>query len=208
MENLSVIWAFWLDAQTVVMLLLELNSPCLTNRQLSLGWQRLIPSENGQKWMGKMGYQFNFCPYPMQDLPNWIQYLPDRISRIRVCRYFGLQNWRVFFLSFQMFPVGWELWELESSDGPKFLVFGTATRSKLPAEFSRFSSRSFTIKTTESGPKSRVHSVPLLETVYCIVLNVKERVVSWRKVWKKKRNINICCNKRASGSVTRLFHVK
>ena len=51
----------------------------------------------------------------------------------------------------------------------------------------RFSSISFTLKTTESGPKSKNYSVPLLKTVNCIVLIVKERVFSWRKVWKKKR---------------------
>ena len=42
--------------------------------QLKLGEQRLIPpSENRQRWMGKMGYQFQVdkhCPYPLQDLSN------------------------------------------------------------------------------------------------------------------------------------------
>ena len=53
--------------------------------------------------------------------------------------------------------------------------------------FVRFSSRSFTLKPTESGPKSKIHCVLLLETVNCIVLIVNERVVSWRKAWKMKR---------------------
>ena len=66
----------------------------------------------------------------------------------------------------------------------KFLSAGQQQR---PSGFSRelivsFSSRSFTLKTTESGRKSEVHCVPLLETVNCIVLIVKERVVSLRKV--------------------------
>ena len=78
MDDFSVIWEARLDAQTLVLLLLllllELNSPCPPHRQLLLGWQRLIPpSENRQRWMGKMGYQFQVdkqCPYPLQDLPN------------------------------------------------------------------------------------------------------------------------------------------
>ena len=73
-RNLSVICGVRLDAQTLVLLLLlELNSPCLRHRHLLLGWQRLIPCENRQRWMGKMGYQFQVkkhCLYPLQDLPN------------------------------------------------------------------------------------------------------------------------------------------
>ena len=49
-EDFSVIWDVQLDAQTLVLLLLELNSPCLPHRQLLVGWQRLIPpSENRQR---------------------------------------------------------------------------------------------------------------------------------------------------------------
>ena len=51
----------------------------------------------------------------------------------------------------------------------------------------KFSSRSFTDKTTESGQKFKIHCVPLLETVNCLALIVKERVSSWRKVWKTKK---------------------
>ena len=73
-DNFSVISEVRLDAQTLVLLLLELNSPCLPRRQLLLGWQRLIPrSENRQGWMGKKGYLLQVdkhCPYPLQDLPN------------------------------------------------------------------------------------------------------------------------------------------
>ena len=76
MDDLSVIWGVRLDAQTLVLLLLlELNSPCLPHRQLLLGWQRLIPSENRPRWMGNMGYQFQVnkhCPYPLHYIPNWI----------------------------------------------------------------------------------------------------------------------------------------
>ena len=81
-----------------------------------------------------------------------------------------------------MFPVEWELWELEASDCPKILVFGTTNNqavSGISKELIvRFSSRSFTLKATESGPKSKIHCVPLSETVKCIALIVKERVVS------------------------------
>ena len=74
MDDFSVIWGFRLDAQTLVLLLLEPNSPCLPHHQLLLGWKRLVPpSENRQRWMGKVGYRFQVnkhCPYPLQDLPN------------------------------------------------------------------------------------------------------------------------------------------
>ena len=45
MDDFSVIWEVRLDAQTLVLLLLllELNSPYLPQRQLFLGWQRSIP---------------------------------------------------------------------------------------------------------------------------------------------------------------------
>ena len=43
MDDFSVIWEVRLDAQTLVSLLLELNSPYLPHRQLLLGWQRSIP---------------------------------------------------------------------------------------------------------------------------------------------------------------------
>ena len=140
MDDFSVIWGVRLDAQTLVLfLLLELNSPCLSHCQFSLGWQRLILlSKNRQSWLGKMGYQFQVdrhCPYPLQDLPSWIQCLLGRIARIHSCRYLVLQQWRVLLLSSQMFLLAWELWELEASDCPKILVVGTATKTKLPAEF-------------------------------------------------------------------------
>ena len=74
MDDFSVIWEARLDARTLVLMLFELNSPCLPNRQLLLGWQRLIPpSEKRQRWMGKMEYHIQVdkqCPYPLQDLPN------------------------------------------------------------------------------------------------------------------------------------------
>ena len=42
MDDFSVISEVRLDVQTLVLLLLlELNSPCLSHRRLSLGWQRL-----------------------------------------------------------------------------------------------------------------------------------------------------------------------
>ena len=72
----------------------------------------------------------------------------------------------------------------------------------------RFSSRYFKLKTTESGTMSKIHCVPLLETVICIVLIVKERVVSWRKFWKMKRKVNFCGNKADNTSVTGSFHIK
>ena len=138
-DDFSVIWGFRFDTQTLA-LLLELNSPCLPHRQILLSWQRLIPSENRQRWMGKMGFQFQVkkhCPYPLQDLPNWLQCLRDQIARIPSCRYFVLQHWRVLLLSFQMFPVGWEFCKLEVSDSPRTLVFRTAIKTRLPAEFPR-----------------------------------------------------------------------
>ena len=49
MDGFSVICVVWWDAQTMVLLLLELNSPCLPHLQLLLGWQWLIPSENRQR---------------------------------------------------------------------------------------------------------------------------------------------------------------
>ena len=48
MDNFSEFWGVRWDAQTLVLLLLELNSPCLPHRQLIMGWERLIPSENRQ----------------------------------------------------------------------------------------------------------------------------------------------------------------
>ena len=70
MEDFLVI----LDAQTLVLLLLlDLEFPCPPHRQLLLSWQRLIASKSRQKWIGKMGYQFQvnkLCTYPLQDLPN------------------------------------------------------------------------------------------------------------------------------------------
>ena len=142
MGNFSVMWVFRLDAQTLVwLLLLELNSPCLHHLQLLLGWPWLIPplpSGNRQRWTEKTGYQFQVnkhCPYPLQDLLNSIQCLLYRIVRIPSCRCLVLQDWRVLLLSFQLFLVGWDFWELEATDCPKILVFGTATRTKLPAEF-------------------------------------------------------------------------
>ena len=38
MDDFSVISEVRLDAQTLVWLLLELNSPCLPHRELLLGW--------------------------------------------------------------------------------------------------------------------------------------------------------------------------
>ena len=74
LDDFSVTWEARLDAQTLVLMLLELNSPCPPRRQLLLGRQRSIPpSENRQRWMEKMGYRFQVdkhCPYPLQDLPN------------------------------------------------------------------------------------------------------------------------------------------
>ena len=58
MDDFSVIWGVRWDAQTLAFLLLELNSACFPHRQLFLGWSRLIPSENRQRWMGKMRYHF------------------------------------------------------------------------------------------------------------------------------------------------------
>ena len=57
LDDFSVISEVWLDAQTLVLLLLlELISPCLAHRQLLLCWYRLIPpSENRQRCMGKRG---------------------------------------------------------------------------------------------------------------------------------------------------------
>ena len=69
----------------------------------------------------------------------------------------------------------------------------------------RLSSRSFTLKTIESGPKSKVLCVRLLETVKCIVLIVNERVVSWKKVWKTKRKFYLCCNKTTNRNARWLF---
>ena len=58
-DDFSVISGARLDAQTLVLMLLELSSPCLPHRQLILGWHRLIPpSQNRQRRMGKLGYQF------------------------------------------------------------------------------------------------------------------------------------------------------
>ena len=59
MDDFSVTWGIRLDAQTLVflllLLLLELSYPCLRHRQLLLGWQLLIPSENRQRWGGENG---------------------------------------------------------------------------------------------------------------------------------------------------------
>ena len=49
MDDFLVTWGVGWDAQTLVLLLLEPKSPCLPHRQLSLGWQRLIPSESRQR---------------------------------------------------------------------------------------------------------------------------------------------------------------
>ena len=59
MDDFSVVSEVRLDAQTMVLMSLELNFPCLPHRQLLLGWQRLIvPSENRQTLMGKWGIIF------------------------------------------------------------------------------------------------------------------------------------------------------
>ena len=57
MDDFSAVWGVRLDAQTLMLLLLlELNSPCLPRRQLLLCWQRLIPPfENRQKMDGENG---------------------------------------------------------------------------------------------------------------------------------------------------------
>ena len=47
MDDFLVFWGVRWYAQTL--LLLELNSPCLSHRQLLLGWQRLITTENCQR---------------------------------------------------------------------------------------------------------------------------------------------------------------
>ena len=137
MDDFSVIWGVRLDAQTLVLLLFELNSPCLSHCQLLLGWQRLIPSENCQRWMWKMGYQFQVDKHSISTAgSSQLNSMSSRSdSSYPLVSYLVLQHWRVPLLSFQMFPVGWELWELEASDCPKILVFGTATKTKLPAEF-------------------------------------------------------------------------
>ena len=94
MEDFSVICGVRLDAETMVLLLLELNSPCLPHRQLLLGWQRLIPpSENRQRWMRKMSSRsdssyplvFVYCaPTPestsslISNVPCWLGVLGTR----------------------------------------------------------------------------------------------------------------------------------
>ena len=122
-DDFSVVWGVPLNAQTLVLLLLELISPCLPHRQLLLVWQWLVPKENRQTWMGKMGYQFQVdkhCPNPLQDLPNLNECLLYRISRIPSCWYFVLQHWRALLLSFQMFPVVWEFTQFS----PLHFIFG------------------------------------------------------------------------------------
>ena len=44
MVDFSVIWEARLDAQTVVLMLLELNSPCLPHRQVFIGLAAVDPS--------------------------------------------------------------------------------------------------------------------------------------------------------------------
>ena len=45
-HDFSVIWGVWVDAQTRVLLLLELNSPCLPLRPTQWGFQLIPPSIN------------------------------------------------------------------------------------------------------------------------------------------------------------------
>ena len=71
-----------------------------------------------------------------------------------------------------------------------------------------FLCRSFTLKTTKLGPKSKIRCVPLLETVNCIVLIVKERVVILRKVWKMKRKVNLYCDTTADSNEKRFLHIR
>ena len=73
MGDFSVIWGVGRDAQTLVLLLLELNSYCPPHRQILLNWQRLIPSKKCQRWMGKVAHQIHVekhRPYPLKDLAN------------------------------------------------------------------------------------------------------------------------------------------
>ena len=49
LDDFPVIWGLRLDAHTLGLLLLELNSPCLPHRQLLLGCQQLIASEDCRK---------------------------------------------------------------------------------------------------------------------------------------------------------------
>ena len=52
MDNFSAIWGVRWDAQTLLLVLLELNSTFPPDFHLLLGWQRWIPSRNCQRWMG------------------------------------------------------------------------------------------------------------------------------------------------------------
>ena len=55
-NDFPVIGGFRLNAHTLVLLLLlELNSPCLPRRQLFLGWQRLICLKTVKNGWGKWG---------------------------------------------------------------------------------------------------------------------------------------------------------
>ena len=128
MDDFSAIWGFRLDTQfRMLLLLLELNPPCLPHRRLLMGWQWLIPSEKCQRWMGKMGYQFQVdkhCLYPLQNLPNWIQRLLNRIARIPKCRYLVLQHWRVLLSRFKCSLLVWSYGNSRQLIVQKFLSLG------------------------------------------------------------------------------------
>ena len=144
-------------------------------------------------------------PPPSHQLYSLFYYFPS-------CQYLVLQHWRVLLLSFHV-----PCWLGVMGTRGKWLFEYScfwdrnkdqAASSKSRELIVRFSIRSLTLKTIESGSKSKFHCVPLLDTVNCIVLIVRERSVRCRNVWKTIRKVNLCCSKAADGNVKRLFHVR
>ena len=163
-DDFSVNRRLRLDAQTLVLLLLELISPHLPHPQLLLGWQRLISSENRLRWMGKRGINSR--------LINTV-HLHCRISQLHLMSSRSDTSYPLVLVSCA--PTLASTSSLNSKVPYWFGVMGTrgkwlskssclrdSDRDQAASGTSRelivrFSSRTFELKTTELWPKSKNH---------------------------------------------------
>ena len=105
--------------------------------------------------------------------------------------------------SSHVFLVGWEWFGLKLKDCSKSLVSETETSSRLPVRFlvnllSFHAKVLYTVRITKSGPKSREHSIALLETEKVILLKCR------LKVYKMKLEMRFRVAVATIGKSTRL----
>ena len=187
----------------------EESSPCPALRQLELGFQPLNLSQNPWKLKEKRVYlwlDWRQRLHQADDFPSRIQRHPESRS----------DTWHPL-VSISCAPT------LEGTSSlvsivPSWLgVTGTRAtwlfkksclwdNNKIQAarrnscEFIVFSwARSFTVRVTESGPKSRNHSIPLLDTeklmlLYCRleVYKMRMEMSFWLTVWTNGESTRIC----------------